>query len=197
MAVTTFFGRPLEANPSNQVRHRRQPTVLVADDSQSLAVGANVGVRFGVMRSGRVLGVSYWRREANMNGPHVASLWNDSAQQVRRALFPPIDLVEGWNSVMFPEPFEVTVAQPTIPPTFFAAVFTNSYSSSPNFFSSQLTEWNWGNQGNNMFIPAAHIPIHPSSRSGNGVFSYGNPDAFPDQTFNQSNYFVDVIFEPS
>jgi len=33
-----------------------------------------------------------------------------------------------------------------------------------------------------------------SSSGGNGVYAYGSSSAFPTNTFNASNYWVDVVF---
>ncbi len=43
-----------------------------------------------------------------------------------------------------------------------------------------------------------NAPLHALANGvsgGNGVYSYGTGSAFPNQTFNSSNYWVDVVFE--
>ena len=35
------------------------------------------------------------------------------------------------------------------------------------------------------------------SSGGNGVYAYGSSSAFPTNSFNASNYWVDVVFNPA
>ena len=48
-----------------------------------------------------------------------------------------------------------------------------------------------------MAITVDNPPLHALATTGspNGVYRYG-ASAFPDQTFNGGNYWVDVVFTP-
>ncbi len=52
-----------------------------------------------------------------------------------------------------------------------------------NYFSSPLTN-------GPLTAPSS------SSSGGNGVYAYAGTDSFPQNTFNASNYWVDVVFQP-
>ena len=42
-------------------------------------------------------------------------------------------------------------------------------------------------------------PLHALTNGvsgGNGVYAYGASSAFPNQTWNAANYWVDVVFQP-
>jgi len=180
---------------------------LVEPDPQAEAQGVNLGLRFGVMRAGRILGVSFWRHSADMNGPHIGSLWQLDGTGVAHAHFPPMDMVQGWNSVRFNEPFECNPTSPTQPVYLVASALTNSFSLTDNFFNNQLAgAWDHENQtviagggiggthplAPNLFVPAANIPT--DGLSGNGLFAYGGNN-FPNQSYQNRNYYVDVLFE--
>jgi len=54
-----------------------------------------------------------------------------------------------------------------------------TYGATGDFFSAQLTSG------------------HLSAPSGaNGLYAYGTGDVFPTSSFNKTNYYVDVIFQP-
>ncbi len=60
---------------------------------------------------------------------------------------------------------------------------TGHYSIDTNFFST-----------NGVDNPPLHA-LASGASGGNGVFRYGANSAFPDQTFNAANYWVDVVFQ--
>ena len=61
---------------------------------------------------------------------------------------------------------------------------TGHYSINTNYFASS---------------GADNAPLHALANGvsgGNGVFQYGASDLFPNQSWNSSNYWVDVVFQP-
>ena len=66
--------------------------------------------------------------------------------------------------------------------TYVASYHTNvgHYSSSEDYFASNVTS-------GPLTAPA----------SGNGVYTYGGTSAFPTSTFSATNFWVDVMFNPS
>ena len=57
------------------------------------------------------------------------------------------------------------------------------YSADTNYFANSLTN-------GPLTAPSS------SSSGGNGVYAYGSSNPFPNNTFNASNYWVDVVFSP-
>lgn len=87
----------------------------------------------------------------------------------------------GWNTVMFDTPVDIVAGQ-----NYMAAWGnTNNYGVTPAFFAT--TD-----------LVNGHLTA-PKSGGGlsNGKFHDGTALAYPDQTFNDNCYFVDVIFQPS
>ena len=58
-----------------------------------------------------------------------------------------------------------------------------NYSATGNFFTTDL------NSGN--------LHALSSGSGGNGVYAYGASGTFPSDTFNKTNYYVDVAFQPT
>ena len=107
-------------------------------------------------------------------------MWTSTGTLLARKAFG-VDAPEtpsGWQEVLFDSPVPVAANV-----TYVASYHTNvgHYSASGGYFSTLGTD-----------RPPLHAP--PSGAvAGNGVFLYG-PTAFPTDTFNATNYWVDVVF---
>jgi hypothetical protein len=139
--------------------------------------GANVelGVKFTSDLDGFVTGVRFYKAAAN-TGPHTGTLWSSSGTELASGTFAG-ESASGWQQMLFASPVAVTAGT-----TYVVSYHTTAghYSIDVNFFTS-----NYDN-----------APLHaPSSASsgGNGVFVYGS-HAFPTDTFQAANYWVDVVF---
>jgi len=86
----------------------------------------------------------------------------------------------GWQAVNFSSPVTVTAGT-----TYIASYHTSSgdYSATPNFFANEATN-------GPLTAPAS------STSGGNGVYAYGGTSLFPTNSFNATNYGVDVLFRP-
>src|SRR4029077_573685 len=87
----------------------------------------------------------------------------------------------GWQEALFSSPVAVTAN--TI---YIVSYHTNvgGYAADAGYFSTIGVD-----------SPPLHAPASAVS-GGNGLFSYGATQ-FPTQTFNGTNYWVDVVFAPS
>ena len=45
-----------------------------------------------------------------------------------------------------------------------------------------------------MDSPPLHVPQSSAVSGGNGVYLYGGSPAFPTDTYNATNYWIDVVF---
>jgi hypothetical protein len=145
---------------------------LIASDSNPV----ELGVRFRADTAGVITGVRFYKGADN-TGTHTGSLWTNSGTLLATATFS-AESVSGWQEVLFDAP--VPVAANT---TYVASYHTNSgnYAVGGGYFAAA------GNDS---------PPLHAlaSGVDGlNGVYSYG-PGGFPSQSFNASNYWVDVVF---
>ena len=137
--------------------------------------GIEVGVKFTTDVSGYVDGVRFYKGSAN-TGTHVGSLWDGSGNLLSQATFTN-ESASGWQSVGFPDPVPVTAG----------TTYVASYHSSGGYAYSSF-----GLQG-----AVDNSPLHAlasGSSGGNGVFQYAASSTFPTQSYNASNYWVDVSF---
>ena len=145
----------------------------IASDPNAVELG--VRVRSDV--SGSITGLRFYKGAGN-TGTHVANLWTNAGVLLATATFTG-ETASGWQTVTFPTP--VPIAANT---TYVASYHTNAgqYASSNPFFASAGVD---------------SAPLH-ALQSGvdgsNGVYLYG-ASGFPNQTWNSSNYWVDVIFK--
>jgi hypothetical protein len=91
------------------------------------------------------------------------------------------ETASGWQQATFATPIAVTANT-----TYIASYFTPTgyYAVTEPGFGSQIDD----------------APLHAladASAGGNGVYRYGTATAFPNQTWNSSNYWVDVTFVPT
>ena len=133
-----------------------------------------VGVKFSSDVSGSITGLRFYKGSSN-TGTHVADLWTSSGTLLKTATFSN-ETASGWQQVNFSSPVAITAGT-----TYVASYHTNvgHYADDQNYFSSQY------NSGQ------LHVPAN------GGVYAYGGAGSFPTQTWNASNYWVDVVFSTS
>ncbi len=146
--------------------------VAAANDSNSV----ELGVKFIASADGRITGLTYYR-SAQDTGTHVGSLWTASGQLLAQATF--IDeTASGWQTVSFAQPVNVTAGV-----TYVASYHSNGfYAASANYFTTDHTS-------GALTAPASTIS------GGNGVYAYGTGSLFPNESYNASNYWVDVLYQ--
>lgn len=148
-----------------------RPLPLPAEDPSSV----ELGMKFVPLVNGRVLGVRFYKVASNL-GPHTGTLWSASGAEIGMASFDD-ETATGWQTAIFAQPLPVTAHQ-----TYVVSYHTEGFYGANDFgFISDLTN-------GPLRAPAS------MSSGGNGVYKLG-PRAFPDQTFNSTNYWVDVLFE--
>jgi len=149
----------------------------VADDGPDSAV--ELGVRFKSDSAGRITGLRFYKAATN-TGTHTAHLWSGSGALLASATFSG-ETASGWQTVNFAAP--VAIAANTV---YMASYHTNTghYSADQGYFA---------NQGQDS--PPLHAPASTIS-AGNGVYAYTTTRKFPNLTWNNTNYWVDIIFIP-
>jgi methionine-rich copper-binding protein CopC len=148
------------------------PSVANASDSNAI----EVGVKFTTDVPGFITGVSFYKGVEN-TGTHVGNLWTSTGTLLATGTFTN-ESATGWQTLTFAQPVQVTAG------TIYIASYhttTGHYAADGGYFAS---------------TGAGAAPVHaPSSASsgGNGVYAYG-PSQFPSDSFNATNYWVDVVF---
>ncbi len=149
------------------------PAVTAASDTGAV----ELGVKFRSTVSGYICGVRFYKGTGN-SGTHMGKLWSSSGTLLASATFTN-ESTTGWQQVDFVSPVPVTAS------TVYVASYhapAGRYAINSNFFTAAV---------NNGPLTALG-----SSESANGVYLYG-AGGFPSNTWNASNYWVDVVFTTS
>lgn len=145
------------------------PQVSFADEGSNV----ELGVRFRSDFPGNVSGVYFYAASSN-TGPHQVHLWDD-AGNLLAAGESAQQSNEGWRIGLFPQPVAIDPNK----------TYVVSYHTSSGSYAYTA-------QG----LKDAQYRQPLAALGGGGVFSYGSSPKFPNQTYNNLNYWVDVAFEP-
>jgi hypothetical protein len=137
-----------------------------------------LGVKFKADTAGTITGIRFYKGSGN-TGTHVGNLWSSSGQLLASATFSG-ETASGWQQVNFSKPVAVTANT-----VYVASYHTNvgHYSDDQNYFATAGVD-----------SPPLHA-LADGVSGVDGVFSYGSGSAFPNQGWNSSNYWVDVVFK--
>ncbi len=134
-----------------------------------------LGMKFRADYSGSITGIRFYKSAAN-TGTHTGSLWSTSGTRLAQATFTG-ETDSGWQSVTFSSPVAVTAGT-----TYVASYFApqGHYSSSSHGLDDAVDNG----------------PLHTiaNSASGNGVYAYGTTSTFPSNSYQGTNYWVDVLY---
>ena len=152
-------------------------TASETDDSS-----IEVGVKFRSDVPATILGVRFYKGADN-TGTHVGNLWDANGTLLASATFTN-ETATGWQQVLFASP--VTIAPNT---TYVASYLApeGHYDDDDWYFSGLDSGVNNG-------------PLHALADGldgGNGVFVYSSSSAFPTDTLQSANYWVDVVYSNS
>ena len=138
-----------------------------------------LGVKFRADSSGSITGIRFYKASTN-TGTHVSNLWTSTGALLATATFTN-ETASGWQQVNFSTPVAITANT-----VYVASYYTNSghYSDDVNYFA-----------GKGVDSPPLHA-LADGVSGFNGVYAYGSTSKFPNQGWNSSNYWVDVVFEP-
>lgn len=139
---------------------------------------AELGMKFRSDVAGSVVGVRFYKGPQNQ-GTNIGHLWNANGTMLATVTFPAAT-ASGWQQAYFPNPVTIQ-ANTTYIISYYAPA--GHYSSDGYFFQSAVN------------TPPLHALANGASGP-NGVYVYGS-SAFPNQSWNESNYWVDVLFVPS
>jgi hypothetical protein len=148
------------------------PQVAAATDSTAY----ELGVKFRSDTNGYVTGLRFYKGTGN-TGTHVGHLWTAGGQLLATATFTN-ETATGWQQVNFASPIAIS-ANTTYIASYFAP--NGHYAlDRPGFVTS-------------VDNPPLHA-LADGTDGPNGVFKTGS-SGFPDETYGQSNYWVDVVFD--
>jgi hypothetical protein len=147
----------------------------VAEESDANAV--ELGAKFRSDVDGFLTGLQFYKGAGN-TGTHVGNLWSSDGRLLATATFT-AESASGWQQVSFSTPVAISAN----------TTYVASYHTSTGHYAAD----------NNFFLNAGvdNAPLHAlkdGADGGNGVYNYGPSSAFPNQTYQSSNYWVDVDF---
>ncbi len=165
--TSSFTTSGASACPCSLLETTAQPALSDSGDTAAVTLG----VKFTPTVSGYIKGLRYYRDAAN-TGTHTGTLYSSSGDRLASLTF--TDTGTGWQTATFASSVAVSAGT-----TYVAAYYAPNgrYSATLDYFDSDVL--------NN--------PLR--SVSPGGVYLYGN--GFPNQTYLNSNYYVDVVFTPA
>ena len=150
------------------------PQIIDSGDTSSI----ELGVKFTADSAGSITGIRFYKAAAN-TGTHIGSLWSTGGTLLAQATFTG-ESASGWQTVTFSSPVAITAGT-----TYVAGYFAPAghYSSTVNGFGAG----------------ADNPPLHAiaNGTSANGVYAYNGSSTFPTNTYNSTNYWVDVLYAPA
>ncbi len=151
------------------------PTILNTND----ATPVELGLKFRTAVNGYIGGIRFYKGTAN-TGVHTGSLWTLTGTLLSTVTFTN-ETASGWQQATLPAPVAVTAN----------TTYVVSYRSPLGVYSA--TSGAFASAG---VINGPLEALSNSAAAGNGVYRYG-PTGFPTDTFNSTNYWVDVVFDTS
>jgi Domain of unknown function (DUF4082)/Bacterial Ig-like domain len=127
---------------------------------------------------GFITRIRFYKGSGN-TGTHIGNLWTTAGTNLATATFTG-ETASGWQQVSFAAPVAITAN------TLYVASYhapNGNYAFDSNYFAS-------GFQNGPLYFP------RDGESGGNGVYVYG-AGGFPTNTFQASNYWVDVVFTTS
>ncbi|RKH46766.1 DUF4082 domain-containing protein [Corallococcus sicarius] len=171
---TEETAQPLLAGERSLFDASAVPAVAAANDSSAV----ELGMRFRSDAPGQIKGVRFYKGAGN-TGTHTGSLWSATGSLLATATFQG-ETASGWQEVRFATPVNIT-ADTNYVVSYHAPA--GHYAATSNGFTSSLD------------VPPLHAAASAAG-AGNGLYLYG-ASGFPTDTFQATNYWVDVAFQPN
>ncbi|WP_133411776.1 DUF4082 domain-containing protein [Agromyces badenianii] len=149
------------------------PDVAAAGDDPA---SVELGMAFTTAVRGEVLGVRFHKGAGNV-GTHTGSLWDATTGAELASVTFADESSTGWQQALFDEPVEILPGREYVV-SYLAP--NGHYSYTPGFFATSATS--------GPLIAPADV---------NGRYRYGDGTAIPAFSWNRTNYFVDVVFDPA
>jgi Domain of unknown function (DUF4082)/Fibronectin type III domain/Bacterial Ig domain len=180
VAAINALGTGAESAPSGSVTPYETIFDLATPATVDSGDGGSVelGVKFNSEVAGTIEGIRFYKAATN-TGTHIGTLWTATGEKLAEATFTG-ETASGWQQVKFATP--VSIAANT--------TYVASYLAPVGHYSDN---------GPSLEAAVSNGPLHAiasGSTGGNGVYAYGAGVTFPKESFNSTNYWVDVLFAP-
>ena len=171
-SFTTAAAPPPSSCPCSIWAGTATPGTPSAADTSAV----ELGVRFRASQNGFITGLRFYKGTGN-TGTHVGNLWSANGTSLATATFAG-ESAGGWQQVDFSSPVAIS-ANTTYIASYHAPV--GRYALDTGYFSSDST------------VRGPLTALQSGADGLNGLYRYG-ASGFPAQSFQASNYWVDVVF---
>ena len=137
-----------------------------------------LGAKFRTTVSGQITGVKFYKASTN-TGAHVGKLWSTAGKLLASGTFAN-ETASGWQSMTFANPVNVA-ANTTYVVSYYTP--TGHYSYDGAYFATH-------GAGDGLVKQ-----LQSGVDGSNGVYRYGAGGGFPNASWNDTNYWVDAIFQ--
>jgi hypothetical protein len=148
------------------------PAVTNVNDPSAV----ELGVRFRTSTAGYITGLRFYKGSSN-TGTHTGSLWTNTGNRLATMTFTG-ETGSGWQTGTLPAPVQVAAN----------TTYVASYHTDAGSYSANNSGFATGGVSRGPLTALANGTDGP-----NGVYLYGG-SGFPTNTFQSSNYWVDVVF---
>ncbi|MCB9316491.1 MAG: DUF4082 domain-containing protein [Lewinellaceae bacterium] len=156
-----------------------QPINTPANPNGNDGQGIVLGMRFQSTQAGFITALRYYKG-ANFTGTRTGHLWNSAGLELASITFSG-ETASGWQETSL-SPVAINANETYVVGYHSPA---GDYGYSDNYFTAPVIN-------GPLTAPADNAPTAP-----NGLYVYSGTPAFPTQTYQASNYWVDVVFETS
>jgi hypothetical protein len=154
-------------------------SVVPANPNDADTSALELGVRFTSEVDGTITGIRFYKGIGN-TGTHVGNLWTSTGTRLATVTFTN-ESATGWQQALFATPVAIT-ADTTYVASYLAP--NGHYAGDGGYFTTAMDR------------PPLHA-LRDGADGPNGVYQYGTTSAFPTNTWNATNYWVDVVFASS
>jgi hypothetical protein len=149
-------------------------TVPAAPDADGAAV--EVGTKFQTDTDGYITALRFYKFPTN-TGTHVGDLWSRTGTRLATVTFTN-ETASGWQQMTLPTPVPVTAN----------TTYVTAYQTTVGHYAVNGAYFTAGVNNSPLRGLASGVD------GGNGVYGYGPSGTFPANTFDNENYWVDVVF---
>ncbi len=178
IAALVAPGHPASAQTPLTIFGNGVPHTAIDPDPNAVTLG----VKFRSTQPGTISGIRFYRAARSSTG-YVARLYSSSGTRLASVTVTsePCATLPCWEQLNFAAPISISPNT-----TYIAAYFVSGghYAGDNNALTTAVTNG-----------PLTALASSPSG--GNGVYHYGSSFGFPNQTYQASNYWVDIAFTPS
>ena len=173
LAATLLAAPDAHACPCSLWGPETVPANLSANDTAAV----ELGVRFRAATSGTISAIRFYK-SADNGGAHVGNLWTNTGALLATVNFE-AETASGWQQAQLAAPVAVEAN----------TLYVVSYHTQVGHYSFDGAYFAADRENGPLVAPAS------ATVGGNGVFAYGAASVFPANSFNATNYWVDVVFE--